>query len=81
MGRWFAHSQREVPSDGEHTLPVPAHVLYGGAFPLCGMTLRPSAGETMLEALLYPDARASRSRIELTVLNAAADRPMRSRTR
>ena len=69
MGRWFAHSQRDISLDGEHALPVPAHVLYGGAFPLCGMTLRPSAGETMLEALLYPDARASRSRIEPTVLH------------
>jgi hypothetical protein len=74
MGRWFSRSRRDV-SPAAPTLPIPAHLLYGGAFPFCGMTLPPSAGETMLEALLYPDARVSRPRTEPTPFVTASSYP------
>ncbi len=59
MPRRTEHRTENTPPISECAWPLPAHPLLSGVFPLCGMTLRPSEGGTMLAAILYPDARAA----------------------
>ena len=47
-----AAMQPEPPVPDEHCWPAPAHPWFGGALPLCTMTLCPSADRAMLERAL-----------------------------
>jgi len=68
MGRFIprrAESRTEkTPSTPECAWPLPVHPLFGYAFPLCGMTLRPSEGGTMLAAILQTGEQSHRPRCE-----------------
>jgi hypothetical protein len=56
MGRFMERQTDSHPEDApsvpECAWPLPAHPLFGYAFPLCGMTLRPSEDGAMLAAIL-----------------------------
>jgi hypothetical protein len=49
-----ATAHPEPPTPHRHDWPTAAHPWFGGAFPLCGMTLRPSADRAMLEGIFGP---------------------------
>lgn len=51
--------EKFAPDD--HGWPVAAHPWFGGAFPLCGMTLCPSADRAMLKQMLGSHKQESTS--------------------